>query len=211
VWVRMAKILQGKSAMVSVITDKNWYALYTRHQHEKTVASLLSSKDFEVFLPLYTSVRRRQDRMATLLLPLFPGYIFVHTGLDRWLQIVTTPGVCTVVGFATGPAAIPVEEIDAVRRLIKNAVSVEPHPFMKCGDHVRVRSGPLAGLEGILVRKRNAFRLVISVELLGRAASVDIDALELESVKPSNTGLDPTGYTGFIGAALSGSRKAAAA
>jgi len=181
-WAWRDVTLLSKTMAGSASADHNWYALYTRHQHEKNVASLLSSKGFDVFLPLYPSVRRWQDRMAKVLLPLFPSYVFVHGGLDRWLQIVATPGLCTVVGFASGPAAIPADEIEAVRRLIERSTSVEPHPFMKCGDRVRVKSGPLAGLEGILVRRRNAFRLVISVEMLGRSASVEIDALGVDRI-----------------------------
>jgi transcription antitermination factor NusG len=188
-------MLLSKTMAGGAGADHNWYALYVRHQHEKNVASLLSSKGFEVFLPLYTSVRRWQDRMAKVLLPLFPSYVFVHGGLDRWLQIVATPGLCKVVGFASGPAAIPADEMEAVRRLIERSTSVEPHPFMKCGDRVRVKSGPLAGLEGILVRRRNTFRLVISVEMLDRSASVEIDALAVDYIGPRGVPVTTTAHT----------------
>jgi transcription antitermination factor NusG len=156
------------------------YALYTRHQHEKAVAHILSNKGFEIFLPLYTVAHRWQDRTKQLSLPLFPCYVFLRGGLDRRLQVLTTPGVYSIVGCAGRPAVIPEIEIDAVRRAVESYLRVEPYPFLKCGDWVRVKSGPLLGLEGILVRKKNLFRLVLSVELLGRSAAVEVDVCMVE-------------------------------
>jgi transcription antitermination factor NusG len=158
----------------------HWYALYTRHQHEKTIAGILSNKGHEVFLPLYGAAHRWKDRTKQLWLPLFPCYVFIKGGLDHLLDIVSTPGVYTIVSWASRPAIIPQVEIEAVRALIANCSRVEPHPFLKCGDRVRVTCGPLQGLEGILVRKKNLFRLVISLEMLGRSAAVDIDTSRLE-------------------------------
>ncbi len=159
-----------------------WYALHTRHQHEKAVAQILSNKGFEIFLPLYPVAHRWQDRTKQLLLPLFPCYVFLRGELEHRLQILTTPGVHTIVGWAGRPAIISQAEIDAVRRVVESSLRVEPHPFLKCGDWVRVRSGPLQGLEGILVRKKNLFRLVLSVELLGRSAAVEVDVRMVERV-----------------------------
>jgi transcription antitermination factor NusG len=96
------------------------------------------------------------------------------------LDIVSTPGVYTIVSWASHPAVIPQVEIEAVRRLIASSIRVEPHPFLKCGDRVRVTGGPLQGLEGVLVRKKNISRLVICLEMLGRSAAVDIDTSSLE-------------------------------
>src|SRR5208282_5580600 len=126
-----------------------WHALYTRHQHENVVAQALSGKGFEVFLPQYRTVHRWRDRQKELLLPLFPNYVFIHGGLDRMLNIVTTPGVHSLISWGGRPADIPSEEIEAVRRLVESPLQVEPHPFLKCGDLVRIRSGPLEGIEGI--------------------------------------------------------------
>jgi transcription antitermination factor NusG len=167
----------------------SWYALHTRHQHEKAVAQILSNKGFEMFLPLYTVAHRWQDRTKQLLLPLFPCYVFIQVGLDRRLQILTTPGVYTIVGWAGRPAVIPQAEIDAVRRVIESFLRVEPHPFLKCGDWVRVKSGPLQGLEGILIRKKNLFRLVLSIELLGRSAAVEVDVWMVERVAAPTAGV----------------------
>ena len=160
----------------------SWHALYTRHQHEKSVGDILRKKGFDVFLPLYQTRRPWKDRLKTLLLPLFPLYVFIRGGVERQLQIVTTPGVCSLVMVGECVASIPDEEIEAVQKIVQNPSRVEPHPFMKCGDRVRVRSGPLHGLEGVLIRKKNVFRVVLSLELLARSAAVEVDATTIEPV-----------------------------
>jgi transcription antitermination factor NusG len=160
-----------------------WHALYTRHQHEKVVAQALSSKGFEVFLPQYRTVHRWRDRQKELLLPLFPNYVFIRGGLDRMLILVTTPGIHSFVSWGGRPADIPSEQIEAVRRLVESSLQVEPHPFLKCGDRVRIKSGPLEGIEGILVRKARGFRLVLSVEMLSRSAAVEVDVSMVERLR----------------------------
>ena len=159
-----------------------WHALYTRHQHEKVVAQALSGKGFEVFLPLYRTVRKWKDRQKEIALPLFPNYVFIQGGLDRILSIVTTPGVHSLVSWGGRPAEIPRNEIEAVRRLIESSLPVEPHPFLRCGDLVRIKSGALEGIEGILVRKTRGVRLVLSVEMLSRSAAVEVDMNMVERV-----------------------------
>jgi transcription antitermination factor NusG len=159
-----------------------WHAIYTRHQHEKMVAQILTSKGFETFLPLYVSSHRWSDRTKLISLALFPCYVFLKGGLDRRLDLVTTPGIHSLVSCAGQPAAIPTDEMNALRRAVETGASIEPHPFLKCGDWVRVKSGPLAEVEGILVRKKNLCRLVLSVEMLGRAASVEIDGFLVEKI-----------------------------
>ena len=166
----------------------NWYAVCTRHQHEKTAARVLECKEFEVFLPLYNVRRRWQDRFKEISLPLFPGYLFVKEGLDRSLRILNTPGVCNIVSCGGRPAAIPHSEIEGVRRIVESTLRVEPHPFLKSGDWVRVKYGPLAGVEGILLRRKNVARLVLSVEMLGKSAAVEVDATHVERI-PASTQL----------------------
>ena len=160
-----------------------WYALYTRHQCEKMVSQALSAKGFDAFLPQYRAIHRWKDRRKELLLPLFPNYVFIRGGLDRMLNILTTPGVHSLVAWAGRPADIPQEEIDAVRRLVDSSLRIEPHPFLKCGDWVRIKSGPLEGIQGILVRKKSAFRLVLSVEMLAQSASAEVDITVVERVR----------------------------
>lgn len=160
----------------------SWWALYTRHQHEKVVADMLEAKGFEVFLPLYESVRRWKDRRKLLSLPLFPCYVFVRGGMERRLQVITTPGIHMVLTHGERIATIPDGEIDAIRRTVLGQFRVEPHPFLKCGERVRVIRGSLQGVEGILVRKKNLYRLVLSVQMLAQSVCVEIDAMDVEPV-----------------------------
>jgi transcription antitermination factor NusG len=160
----------------------SWYAIHTNYQHEKTVARILTQKGFDIFLPLYDVAHRWKDRTKQLSLPLFPCYVFIQGGLDRRLQILGTPGVHGFVGWSGRAAPIPEEQIEAVLRMLESSLKVEPHPFLKCGDLVRVKSGPLHGIEGILVRKKNLFRLVLSVEMLQKSVAVEVDVTAVESV-----------------------------
>jgi transcription antitermination factor NusG len=164
------------------LSDSTWYALYTRHQHEKMVDQVLTNKGFNSFLPLYRTTHNWKDRTKSLLLPLFPCYVFLKGGIERRLQILTTPGIYGVVSSAGQPAAIPDVEIEAIRRVIQSGTRVEAHPYLKCGNWVRVKCGPLAGIEGILVRKKNISRLVLSVEILGTAAAIEVSAFQVEEV-----------------------------
>jgi transcription antitermination factor NusG len=163
---------------------RNWHALFTRHQHEKSVAFALSNKNHEVYLPLYRSVRRWQARAKQLSMPLFPCYVFIREGMDRQLQILTTPGVIHIVGWGGNPAIVPQIQLDAVRQIIESCLIVETHPYLQCGDRIRVKTGPLMGLEGILTRKKGVARLVVSMEMLGRSAAVEIDVLNVERIGP---------------------------
>lgn len=165
-----------------------WWAIYTRHQHEKHVADALRTKGYDVFLPEYQSVRRWKDRRKLLSLPLFPGYVFVRGTRQRRLGIVSTPGVHMVLSRGEEAAVIPETEIAAIRRTLEAKFAVEPHPYLNCGDRVRVIRGALEGLEGILVRKKNFYRLVLSVEMLAKSVCVEIEATD---VQPSRAGRQP--------------------
>jgi transcription antitermination factor NusG len=183
---------------VKILEDSAWWALYTRHQHEKVVAEVLSAKGFEVFLPLYESMRRWKDRNKMLLLPLFPCYVFVRGGLNRRLHAMTTPGVHMILCNGEHVAMIPEDEIQAVRKTIEGRFRVEPHPFLKCGERVRVTRGSLEGVEGVLVRKKNLYRLVLSVDMLAQSVAVEIDASDVEpALARSLSGVISTGqYAG---------------
>lgn len=167
----------------SASSTAGWWALYTRHQHEKSVSGLLSAKGFEVFLPLYESVRRWKDRNKLLSLPLFPCYVFVHGGLERRLQVLTTPGVHMILYRGESVATIPEAEIQAIQRSLDGNLPVEPHPFLKSGDRVRVIRGSLEGVEGILVRKKSLCRLILSVEMLAQSVAVEINAIDVVPVR----------------------------
>jgi transcription antitermination factor NusG len=159
-----------------------WWALYTRHQHEKTVAEMLLCKGLEVFLPLHESMRRWKDRQKLLSLPLFPGYVFVRGNLSRRLQVLTKPGVHMILSRGEEIAVVPEDEILAIRRAVEGPYRIEPHPFLKCGERVRVTRGSLEGVEGILVRKKNLYRLVLSVDMLARSVGVEVDAADVEPI-----------------------------
>ncbi len=160
-----------------------WAAVYTRHQHEKIVAQTLTAKGFEVFLPLYESVRRWKDRRKLLNLPLFPGYVFVRGAIDRRLHVVTTPGIHMILCQGDKVATIPEEEIQAIQRAVDSNLQLQPHPFLKCGESVRVIRGALSGIEGILVRKKNVFRLVLTVDILSQSVAVEVDAADVEPLR----------------------------
>ena len=180
----MAKI-QEKADFT--ITSSAWFALYTRYRHEKAVAQQLSEKGLEAFLPLYKTAHRWKDRVKELFIPLFPNYVFVLASPGQRGTVLSTPGVHDFVRLSGVPAPIPVEEIDAVRRVVEQGLNAEPHPFLRSGDHVRVKSGPLEGLEGVLVRKKNFYRLVLSVELLVKSISVEVDVADVERMAGRNS------------------------
>jgi transcription termination/antitermination protein NusG len=175
--------------------DSSWWALYTRHQHEKVVAEMLEAKGLEVFLPLYESIRRWKDRKKTLALPLFPCYVFVRGALNSRLQVISTPGVHMILSRGEHIATIPEAEIEAIRRTVEGSFRVEPHPFLKCGERVRVTRGSLEGVEGILLRKKSLYRLILSVDMLAQSVAVEIDAGDVEPVMPQGTAVVlPSGH-----------------
>jgi transcription antitermination factor NusG len=172
-------------------SNSSWYAIHTRHQHEKNVARGLEGKGLEVFLPLYTAIHRWKDRDKRLSLPLFPCYVFLRSPQERWQPVLTTPGVHSVLGFGGIRSMIPDSEIEAIRRMVGSPLKAEPHPFLKCGDRVRLRGGALQGLEGILLRKRNVWKLLVSVEMLQRSVAVEVDASMVERLSVKTPELAP--------------------
>jgi transcription antitermination factor NusG len=183
----MSDLLQAES----LESESSWWALYTRHQHEKVVAQILTTKGFEVFLPLYESVRRWKDRNKLLSLPLFPCYVFIRGGLNRRSLVVTTPGVHMALYNGERIALIPNQEIEGIRQAVEGPFRVEPYPFLRCGERVRVTRGSLIGVEGVLVRKKSLYRLVLSVDMLAQSVAVEIDAGDVEpAVATGNARLD---------------------
>ena len=161
-----------------------WYAVYTKHQHEKSATSLLARKGFEVLLPLYRAVHRWKDRNQPVELPLFPCYVFLRSSMERKLEILQTPGVFWLVGSGGHASAVPDSDIDSIRKIIRDPTKIEPHPYLKSGDRVRVLAGPMIGLEGMLTRVKNRWRLVVAVELLQKAVAVEVDAADVERIAP---------------------------
>ena len=156
-----------------------WYAAHTWANHEKRVRVQLEQRSVESFLPVYETERHWKDRRMHLQLPLFPGYVFVRMALVDRLRVLQVPSVVRLVGFNGHLSALPDEEIEGLKKGLAGGVLAEPHPFLSVGRRVRVKAGPLEGVEGIVVRRKNRLRLVISLELIQRAAMVEIDAADL--------------------------------
>jgi transcription antitermination factor NusG len=164
--------------------EGNWYALYTCPRHEKRVAEQIRQRRISCFLPLYRSVRRWKDRRKELELALFPGYVFVRFALRDKLRVLELPGAVRLVTFNGQPAALPEAEIELLRRGMAGRVGMAPHPHLQVGRRVRLRSGPMAGLEGILRRRKERLRLVVSIEMLMRAVAVEVDEADVEPCGP---------------------------
>jgi transcription antitermination factor NusG len=159
-----------------------WFAACIRPRHEKKVDEQLRQRRIESFLPLYRAVHRWKDRRKAVHLPLFPGYLFVRIPANERLKVLQLPGVTRFVGFEGSPTAIPEVEIQVLQRGLVNNLSAEPHPYLKVGRRVRVRSGPLSGAEGTLIRKKGALRLVLSFDAILKAVSVEVDAGDVEPI-----------------------------
>jgi transcription antitermination factor NusG len=157
----------------------HWYAAYTSANHEKRVAQQLQRRSVESYLPLYESVRRWKDRRVRLQLPLFPGYVFVRIALREKLRVLEVPGVARLVGFDGNPTPIPPEDIEVVRACLNGNHAVQPHGYIRRGQRVRVMSGPMAGLTGVVVREGNRARFVVSLELLKRSVAVELEGTEV--------------------------------
>jgi transcription antitermination factor NusG len=156
-----------------------WYAAYTNSNYEKCVAAQLERRSVEHFLPQYESVRRRKDRRVKLQLPLFPGYVFVRFNLRDRLRVLQVPGVARLVGFNGLPCPVPNSDIEALQFCLARNVSLQPHSYVQVGRRVRIGTGPLEGMEGIVIRRKNRLRFIISLSLIHGSAAVTVDASEL--------------------------------
>jgi len=170
------------SSLANGFDRPEWYAVYTNARHEKRVTEYLGGRSVQCYLPSYKSVRRWQDRRKEIELPLFPGYVFVRIAYRSRLQVLTAPGVVQIVSFDGKPAPITEAEIETLRQGLSDTAGFEPHPYLKVGKRVRVRSGPLSGMEGILVRRKDGFRLVLSIELIMRSVATEVDEADVEPV-----------------------------
>lgn len=156
---------------------RHWYALYTRPRHEKQVLDDLANRSIEAFLPTYKIRRRWSDRYKVVEEPLFKNYLFVNMDwIGGYHDTMRLYGAVSFVMFDGKPAEIPDPEIQAIRQLVTSELPYDPHPYLKVGRRVRVRSGPLEGCEGILTRKKGLARLVLSVDLLQQSVSAEVDS-----------------------------------
>jgi transcription termination/antitermination protein NusG len=162
---------------------ENWYALHTRPRHERAVVQRLSERGVETFLPIVTEVHRWSDRKKKVEVPLFSCYVFarfIASRADR-LRVLRVDGVLGLVGSQSEGTAIPEDQIDAIRALIDGSLSWSPYPFLKIGQRVRIRSGALDGMEGILVSRNGNQTLVISVDAIQRSLAVRVEGYQVEA------------------------------
>jgi transcriptional antiterminator NusG len=160
-----------------------WYAIYVQCRHEARVESALQHKGVEVFLPRVTTLSRRRDRRLLINVPLFPGYLFVRTDLDSYgyREILKAPGMVRLLGLKGSPTPVPAETIDSVKAIVDSDQPFYPWPYLKTGSLVRVLDGPLAGVVGVILgRKEKKRRLIVSVELFQRSVGVELDSEAVE-------------------------------
>ena len=168
-----------------------WYAVYTYPRHEKVVAAQLEQKAVEVFLPAFSILSCWKDRRVRVANPVFPSYLFTRIDLRDRIRAVSTPSVIRIVSFKGAPAPIPDSEIDAVRSCLAGG-NIEPHPFVAAGERVRVRSGPFEGVSGIVIRRTNQCKLIVSIGLIHRAFALEISPDDLDNLtSPGFIDLNP--------------------
>lgn len=169
-----------RTSSTDVLTGPKWFAAYTASHHEKQVLDDLTDRQVECFLPLYKSRRQWKKRAPiTLEMPLFPNYIFVRISREQRVAVLGTPGVFSIVGDGKKPWELPEREIETLRTGIQNR-TIEPHPYLLIGERARVRLGPLSGVEGVILRKKNNLRIVLTLDQIMRSVAVEVSADELE-------------------------------
>ena len=163
------------------MSDPQWYAIWTRSRHEQVVREQLEQKNLEAFLPTITRWSRWKDRKKKIDWPLFPGYCFARFKSEDSLAVLKCSGVVNIVSFEGRPAAIPDYEVDSIRLLVGSELQYDPCPLIHEGMMVEVVHGPLKGVMGRLIRKEaQKARLVLSVDLIGQAVSVEVDAADVK-------------------------------
>lgn len=181
-----SRVIERTSAIENSSRDylcgTHWFAVWTKSRQEKTVAAMIASLGITNFLPLKSESRQWSDRKQTVNVPLFSGYLFVRMSLSdgNKLLVLQVPGVAGFVGNSHGPSPIPEDQIEAVRTVVERRVECTVHPLLEEGDRVRVIRGPLAGIEGRLVRMNSVARLVISISMIHRSLAAHVDRDDVE-------------------------------
>jgi transcription antitermination factor NusG len=159
----------------------DWFAIWTKSRHEQVVRTQLEQKDIEAFLPTVARWSRWKDRKKKIDWPLFPGYCFARFDPRQRLNVLKCGGVVNIVSIEGEPAPIPEFEIQAIRQLVESDLAFDPCPLIREGMMVEVTHGPLKGVVGRLSRKNEKARLVLSVDLIGQAVSVEVDAADVKA------------------------------
>jgi transcription termination/antitermination protein NusG len=175
------------------VTLAPWFALRVRPNYEKPVSAVLRGKGFQEFLPLIQSRRQWSDRVKIMDLPLFPGYLFCRLNLDERMPLLTTPGFLYLVGVGRNPEPIDESEIEAIQSVLRSGLPVTPWPSLMVGQRVRLKHGPLRGLEGVLTKIANQHRMYVAVTLLKRSISVEVAP---EWIHPITAAPGPASHSG---------------
>jgi transcription antitermination factor NusG len=165
--------------MRNVDLSPQWYVAYTLPRHEKSIADRMVDQDIETYLPLYSLARTWNRRRVEVELPLFPSYVFVKMVISKKIRVLTHPGVIRLIGVNGNAVAIPDGEIEKLRSSLATW-KAEPYPFLAAGRQVKIRSGPFAGMQGRILRRKGRMRLIVSLELIQRAILLELDAAEAE-------------------------------
>ena len=179
----------------------SWFAVRVRSNYERIVATHLRERGFDEFTPSYQTQRRWSDRIKTIEQYLFPGYVFSRFNPQDRLPVLTVPGVVGLVGMGKTPSPIPDQEVENIRRMVQSGLLVRPWPFLEVGQRVLIERGPLASVEGILREVKGKFRLVVSISLLHRAVSAEIDRTWVRPIRPSPS------FDGSLLSSLNGSAR----
>ena len=167
---------------VDAESGRQWFAVYTIPQNEKSVARHLELREIESFLPTYPAVRVWKNRQrVNLRLPLFPSYLFVRLGCGERARVLQSPGVLRIVGNSREPLPVPNSIIEFLRSGASEG-KIEPYTDLIVGQRVRIKRGAMQGMQGVLVRRNNILRFVLSVELINHHAAVELRAEDLEPV-----------------------------
>ena len=159
-----------------------WYALTVRHQHEWQVEQLLQSQGWDTLVPSCRIKRQWSDRMKEIQLPLFAGYVLCKFPIEQKARVMNTPGIASVVSFAGAPAELDPRQIADIQQAVASGLPLHPWTSFKRGERVRVERGPLKGIEGTLLDEKDGLRLIVGIEMLQRAVSVELTADMLSSV-----------------------------
>ncbi len=165
--------------LVKHVDRPRWYVAYTLPRHEKAVADRLIDQKIESYLPLYLAVRYWNQRRIEVELPLFPGYVFIKMLFADRTRALSRPGIIRLVSFNGHPAVLPDEEIEKLRSTL-TIWKAQPYPFLTAGKQVRIKSGPFAGLEGRILRRKGKMRLLVTLDLIQSAMLLEMDAAEAQ-------------------------------
>ena len=166
-------------------TDLSWYAVHVRSRHEFRAAERLAAAGIEAFLPVVERLSKWKDRKKVVTFPLFPGYLFVRIGEknEEKRAVLQTAGVVRFICLSPyEPEVVPEAQIDSLKKLVENKAELDPYPYLKEGQRVRIRRGPLKGVEGILVQRLSEHMLVLSVDILQQGTALKIEISDVENV-----------------------------